>query len=107
MDNLTMPSKTPEFDKTIANIVGALIPHERTCDECGEWFTLEEGDIEFLKKLRVCPPLQCSQCRSRRRLAMMANILQYYRKDCVAHPGEKAISQMDDATPYKIYDNNF
>lgn len=102
-----MPGKTPKFDATIAKILDGLSPHERVCDECGTTFRIEEGDIEFLKKLRVCPPLQCPRCRSRRRLAMMANILQYYRKDCAAHPGEKAISQMDDAIPYKIYDNDF
>lgn len=102
-----MASKTPKFDVAIGRILDSLSPHERSCSECGKSFRIESGDIELLKKLRVCPPRQCPRCRMRRRMAMMANILQYYRKDCAAHPGEKAISQMDDATPFKVYDNNF
>ena len=102
-----MTSKTPKFDAAIGKLFDSLTPHEKDCNECGKNFRIESGDIELLKKLRVCPPRQCPRCRMRRRMAMMANILQYYRKDCAAHPNEKVISQMNDAILFKVYDNNF
>lgn len=101
-----MPSKTPKFDEAIEEVFEGLTPHERTCNECGGRFAIDAGDIWFLRKLRVPPPRQCPRCRRRRRMAMMANILQYYRKPCAAHPGERVVSQMDEDAPYKVYDND-
>jgi predicted transcriptional regulator len=102
-----MNSKTPQFDKAFNEVIAALEPHAQTCVLCGNSFRIEAGDIEFLKKLRVAPPRECPECRMRKRMAMEANLLQFYRKECAAHPGERVISQMDDDTPYKIYDNAY
>lgn len=100
-----MTSKTPQFDKALDEIFEDLGPHIRTCKICQAEFEIFEGDIEMYKKLRVPPPRECSTCRMRKRMAMMANILQFYKKECAAHTGERVISQMDGANSYKIYDN--
>ncbi|MDA2922318.1 hypothetical protein MYX07_03570 [Patescibacteria group bacterium AH-259-L07] len=100
-------TKTPQFDKALDEILKNLKPHTRTCQQCGKDFDIVSSDINFYHMLRVPSPQECPQCRMRKRMAMMANILQFYKKECAAHKGEKVISQMDDATPYKIYDNNY
>ena len=84
-----------------------LMPGERVCSTCHNSFMISADDISALRKLRVSAPHECPVCRMRRRMAMMANIFQFYRKDCAEHAGEKVVSQMDSEIPYKIYDNDF
>ncbi len=78
-------SKTPRFDAALDTIFETLVPHERVCRSCSVTFQIEEGDIEFLKKLRVPPPTLCPRCRLQRRLSYRANMKPvFYKKPCAA-----------------------
>ena len=100
-----MSSRTLKFDETLHKILEATIPGKKKCSACGNEFGLFEEDIEFAKKLKVLLPRECPECRMRKRMAMMANIFQFYKKECSAHLGERVISQMSEDNAYKIYDN--
>ncbi len=102
-----MPSKTPQFDKALDEILGALVPHRRLCVICGDEFEIFQEDIEMYGLIRVPPPRECPTCRMRKRMAMMGNIFQFYKRECGKHPGERVISQTDERSPYKIYDNKY
>ncbi|MFA6586199.1 MAG: hypothetical protein WCS86_03520 [Candidatus Paceibacterota bacterium] len=102
-----MGSRTPKFDEALDKIYENLTPHERKCVICNNLFEINEGDIILFKKLRVPPLDECPECRMRKRMAMMANIFQFYRKNCEEHEDENIISQMDTKNSYKIFDNNF
>ncbi len=102
-----MNSKTPNFDKALDGILKDLKPHSRKCAQCGNDFEIFQEDIKFYHKLRVPPPQLCSQCRMMRRMAMMANILRFYKKKCEAHPGEFPFSQIDETSPHKVFDTNY
>ncbi len=98
-------SKTPQFDKALDKILEDFKPQKRLCRTCQAEFDIFQEDIEMYHKLRVPPPRECPVCRMRKRMAMMANILQFYKKECGAHPGERVLSQLDEANYYHIYDN--
>ena len=100
-------TKTPQFDKELDKILKDLAPHKRTCRTCQTEFDIFQEDIEMYHLIRIPPPRECPICRMRKRMAMMANILRFYKKECAAHPGELVISQMDDANYHKIYDNKY
>jgi len=101
-----MSTKTPKFDAALDEVLEITVSGPRRCTLCRGEFALEEGDITFCKKLRVPPLRECPECRMRKRMAMEANLLHFYRKECAVHPGERVASQMDEASPYKIYDND-
>lgn len=98
-----MLSKTPNFDKTLNEILENLKPHQKTCRQCGRVFEIFKEDIEFYKKLRVPPPTLCLNCRMQRRFGFYNNILKFYKKED-ARTGEKTISTFHPESPYKIYD---
>ncbi len=102
-----MQTKTPKFDEALEKIYENLSPQKRTCETCGNSFDISAEDISYLKKLRVPPLNECPECRARRRMAMLANIFQFYKKECSAHSGESLISQLDAKSQYKIYDNKY
>lgn len=104
-----MFSKTPNFDKSLNEILENLRPHQRTCQQCEKVFNIFEEDIEFYKKLRVPPPKLCSECRLQRRLGWRINFLPiFYKKTCFT-PGhkEKIISFYSEENPVKIYDDDY
>ena len=68
---------------------------------------MSEEDIRFVEKLNILPPRECPDCRMRKRMAMMANIFQFYKKGCSAHPEERVVSQISEENKYKIYDNQY
>lgn len=96
-------SKTPQFDKSLEEILANLKPHQRTCKQCRGVFEIFAEDIEFYKKLRVPPPKLCPLCRKQRRFGFYNNMLKFYRKED-ARTGEKIISTFPPESPYKIYD---
>ena len=86
-----MPSKTPNFDAAIEEILNELKPHKRFC------------------KLRVPVPTLCPQCQFQRRLGYRINQLPiFYKKSCSV-PGhdEKVISFYSDNNKFKIYDDDY
>ncbi|OGF51403.1 hypothetical protein A3I27_00200 [Candidatus Giovannonibacteria bacterium RIFCSPLOWO2_02_FULL_43_11b] len=102
-----MPSKTPKFDAALDEILKDLKPHTRKCKQCAGDFEIFKEDIEFYHKLRVPPPSECPTCRMQKRMAMMANILRFYKKKCEAHPDEFPFAQIDEISPHKIFDTNY
>ena len=98
-------NKTPQFDRALDKILEDFKPQKRLCKTCQAEFDIFQEDIEMYRKLRVPPPRECPVCRMRKRMAMMANVLQFYKKECGAHPGERVISQLDEANHYGVYDN--
>jgi hypothetical protein len=102
-------SKTPQFDKSLEEILANLKPHQRVCQQCGRVFDISQEDIEFYKKLRVPPPTLCPNCRLQRRLGWRINFLPiFYKKTCSA-PGhkEKIISFYSEENPVKVYDDEY
>lgn len=102
-----MLSKTPNFDKALDEILEKLSPHQRKCGQCGGVFKVFKEDIEFYQKLRVPPPFLCPDCRKQRRFGFYNDILKFYKKDCLAHPGERVISTFHPESPYKIFDLDY
>jgi hypothetical protein len=96
-------SKTPQFDKSLEEILANLKPHQRICQQCGRVFDISQEDIEFYKKLQVPPPKLCPDCRKQRRFGFYNNILKFYKKED-ARTGEKIISTFPPESLYKIYD---
>ena len=102
-----MLSKTSQFDKALDEILSNLKPGQKTCQQCDRFFDIFQEDIEFYKKLRVPPPFLCPDCRKQRRFGFYNNILKFYKKSCLAHPGEKIISTFSPESPYKIFDLDY
>jgi len=96
-------SKTPQFDKSLEEILTNLKPHQKTCKQCQGVFNIFQEDIEFYKKLRVPPPKLCPECRKQRRFGFYNNMLKFYRKEDT-QTGEKIISTFHPESTYKIYD---
>lgn len=101
---MALNSKTPQFDKTLGEILANLKPQQKTCKQCQGVFDIFQEDIEFYKKLRVPPPKLCPDCRKQRRFGFYNNILKFYKKECEAHKGEKVISNFSPESSYKIFD---
>lgn len=105
-----MNSKTPQFDALLQPMLDALVPHTRTClwqgkhSHCEGEFEIQEGDVEFLRMLRVPPPNYCPTCRRMRRLPHMSKT-RFFKRDCDA-PGhtEKMISTFPANCPFPVYD---
>ena len=97
-------SKTPQFDAKLDEILNTLVPHSRVCGACATEFTLEIGDVEHLKMLRVPPPTLCPSCRNRRRLSY-ANYSNIYKRKCDA-PGHDhiMIAIIPPIMPWVAYD---
>ena len=102
-------SKTPRFDAALEGILKDLLPHERVCSACKTPFFLEEGDIEFLKKLRVPPPSLCRDCRLQRRLSYRCSFKPVFHKKQCSAPGhsEKVLAFFDENNPVAVYDDAY
>lgn len=100
-----MQSKTPKFDALLDKILDGLVPHAKTCTDCGKEFKIESDDITFYKMLRVPPPKLCPDCRQRRRLSF-ANYTSIYRRKCdVLGHSEMMISPVAPVMPWITYDH--
>ncbi len=99
-----LKSKIPQFDKELDEILKQLKPHKKICQQCQNKFEVLKEDIEFYKILRIPPPKLCPDCRRQRRYGFYNNILKFYKKECVAHKDEKAISTFNPKSLYKIFD---
>ena len=97
-------SKTPQFDKILAEILDNIQPHSKTCKQCSVSFDIFIEDIEMYKKLQVPPPTLCPDCRMQKRFGFYNNILKFHKKECSAHAGENVISTFHPESPYKIFD---
>ncbi len=108
-----MQSETPKFDALLDPILADLVPHMRTCiwkgkhQYCEGDFAIEDGDIEFLRMLRVPPPNFCPTCRRIRRLPHMG-MTQLFKRSCNA-PGhrEMMISIFPSNCPFPVYDYKY
>ncbi len=98
---------TPNFNKTLGEILDELKPHTRTCKQCQANFDVLAEDIEMYKKLQVPAPTLCWECRKQRRYGFYNNILKFYKKECAAHPGESVITTFPPNSPYKIFDLSY
>src|SRR3989338_7001674 len=108
-----MNTKTPKFDALLDKVFETLIPHKRKCIWMGEHkhcegeFEIMEGDIEFLKMLRVPPPNYCPTCRRIRRFAHM-NPLKLFKRSCDAPShSESIISIFSEECPISVFDYEY
>ena len=108
-----MNSKTPQFDALLQPILDALVPHTREClwkgkhEHCEGEFEIQEGDIEFLRMLRVPPPNYCPTCRRMRRLVHM-NLTRLFKRSCNApEHSETMISIIPSECPFPVYDYQY
>jgi hypothetical protein len=62
----------------------------KACITCQNNFTIEPDDFGFYKKMSVPPPVECPNCRLRRRMTFM-NVRSLYRRTC-DRTGESIIS---------------
>lgn len=102
-------SQTTNFDKAINEILAAIVPHQKTCLQCRQFFDIFKEDIDFYRKFKVAPPTLCPACRFQRRLGSRINLLPiFYKKTCSA-PGhtEKIISFYSERNPVKVYDDQY
>lgn len=107
------PSKTPQFDALLDPILNQLVPHTREClwkgknPHCTGTFGIEEGDIEFLRMLRVPPSNYCPTCRRMRRMVHMG-VNRLFKRPCQA-PGhnETVISSFSEQCPFPVYDYKY
>lgn len=73
--------KTPQFNKSLEEILVNLKPHQRSCQQCQCSFEVFKEDIEFYKKLQIPPPKLCPDCRKQRRYGFYNNVLKFYKKE--------------------------
>lgn len=108
-----MISKTPKFDEALDKILEGLVPHIRKCkwfgyhQYCENEFKIEEGDIEFLKLLRVPAPSYCPTCRRIRRLIHLNQSRLFKRKCDAPLHGESIISILPAECPFPVYDYKY
>lgn len=76
----------------------------KLCIECKNNFTLEQVDLDFYKKIDVCLPNLCPECRARLRL-YFRNERNLYNTTC-AKTGKSIISVFSPNKPYQIYSYN-
>ena len=73
----------------------------RQCQNCKKDFTIEVGDFNFLKKVKVPPPTLCPECRQHRRYAWR-NERTLYRRNCDLC-GKSTVTIYSPNKPYKVY----
>jgi len=82
-------------------------PQKRTCQNCGQEFTIESDDFGFYEKMKVPAPTFCPDCRLQRRLAQR-NERSLHRRKCDA-PGhaENIISIYAPNRKLVVYDQDY
>ncbi|MEK7616368.1 MAG: hypothetical protein AAB420_04145 [Patescibacteria group bacterium] len=101
-------SKTPQFDKAIAEYFSKLELDEkggqwRTCRFSGERFYVRPEDIEFYKKMQVPLPTITPHERIRRRIAQQNAYHLFHATSTLT--GKRIISMFPPGSPYKIYEH--
>jgi len=103
-------SKTPQFDKALAEYFEKLQPEldeqggqERTCRFSGKKFYVRPEDIAFYKRIGVPLPTLSPHERTRRKVGF-TNVFNLFRTQS-ALSGKTIISEYPPNTPYKIYEH--
>jgi hypothetical protein len=82
----------------------------RTCADCGQQFTVDDGDLAFYEKLSpaidgkrllLSPPKRCPKCRLQRRLAYRNQVYVYVRKS--SKSGKSIFSMYPEEVPFPVY----
>ncbi|MFA6305676.1 MAG: hypothetical protein WC651_03020 [Candidatus Gracilibacteria bacterium] len=73
----------------------------KECKKCSEKFEISKEDIVFYKKIDVCGPTFCPDCRQQRRLSFR-NERNLYKRKCDA-TGKEIISIYSPDKPFKVY----
>lgn len=108
-----MESKTPQFDTLIQPILDGLVPHRVVCKQkdiskyCEGEFEITDKDIEFLRMLRVPPPVCCPTCRRQRRYAYNNPVHFYKRGNDAPNSKGNIISFVPPSSPLKVYDYEY
>ena len=108
-----MESKTPKFDIALDEVLEKLVPHTRVCKwsginpHCENKFEIEEGDVEFLKLLRVPSPNYCPTCRRMRRLTYLNSSRLFVNKCKALDHNESIISILPEECPFPVYDYGY
>ncbi len=102
-------SNTPIFDKTISEILKNLIPHAKTCPNCGNDFQITPEDIEFYQRFMVPPSKLCHSCKLQNLLAYRISFLPiFHRRSCNApQHTEDILSFYHKSNPVKVYDDKY
>lgn len=77
------------------------------CQNCRQYFVIEEEDFAFYERIKVPPPTYCPICRLRRRLVFRNESILYKRKCDAPGHSEMLISLFDEASPIKVYDQKY
>lgn len=105
-----MESKTPQFDTLIQPILDGLVPHRVVCKQkdiskyCEGEFEITDKDIEFLRMLRVPPPICCPTCRRQRRYAYSNSVHFYKRQNDAPNASGSIISFVPPNCQFPVYD---
>jgi hypothetical protein len=75
----------------------------KNCKNCQKDFTIELEDFDFYEKVKVPPPLWCTECRQQRRYAWR-NERVLYRRNCDLC-GKSTVTIYSPNKPYKVYCN--
>lgn len=73
----------------------------KVCQNCKQNFTIEPDDFSFYEKIKVPPPMWCTDCRQQRRYAWR-NERTLYRRDCDLC-SKSTVTIYSPNKPYKIY----
>jgi len=74
------------------------------CTQCGQQFEYFTGEVESYDKLGVLRPLNCQECRQRRRLAFRNEKNLYHNKSYKS--GRQMISTYPASSPFRIIDQD-
>jgi len=74
------------------------------CNECGQNFEYLQGEIEGYKGFDFPLPLNCPECRQRRRLAFRNERRLYYNKSFLS--GRKIIALYPEESPFRVIDQD-
>lgn len=76
---------------------------EKSCQRCGNRFSVEADDVAFYQKMDVPAPTWCPMCRAQRRLMWRAERALYRRKSDLT--GKDIFSTYHQQAPVKVYEN--
>lgn len=75
----------------------------KSCQRCGDRFSVEADDLAFYQKMDVPAPTWCPMCRAQRRLMWRAERALYRRKSDLS--GKDIFSTYHQDAPVKVYEN--
>ncbi len=75
----------------------------KSCVQCNNTFKITDEDRAFYNKMNVLEPMQCPECRMKRRLSFQNDKTLYARKS--SKSGKPIISMYPEKTPFPVYDH--